>query len=204
MGRAQIWHKVFQAWKHSNGIGSPFNSFAPPFVTLLSRHTFAAKPLIALTSYLVGTFLTGRTGLVIFKFPVLQWIPVVSGASDLSSNFRTFTDKLLNTSTHWGLVTHICVSRLPIINSDNGLSPGRRHAIFWTNAGILLIEPLGTISVNYQSKFIPFHSRKYIWKCRLGNVSHVVSSVKLKLGTFLLGGSPWIIFWLCFIESLHS
>ena len=46
--------------------------------------------------------------------------------------------------THWGRVTHICVSQLIIIGSDNGLSPGRRQAITWTNAGILLIEPLGT------------------------------------------------------------
>ena len=28
--------------------------------------------------------------------------------------------------------------------SDNGLSPDRRQAIIWTNAGILLIGPLGT------------------------------------------------------------
>ena len=28
--------------------------------------------------------------------------------------------------------------------SDNGLSPGRRQAIIWTNAGILLIGPLGS------------------------------------------------------------
>ena len=46
--------------------------------------------------------------------------------------------------THWGRVTHICVTKLTIIGSDNGLSPGRRQAIIWTNAGILLIEPLGT------------------------------------------------------------
>ena len=46
--------------------------------------------------------------------------------------------------THWGRVTHICVSNLAIIGSDNGLSPGRRQAIIWTNAGILLIGPLGT------------------------------------------------------------
>ena len=49
--------------------------------------------------------------------------------------------------THWGRVTHICVSELTIIGSDNGLSPGRRQAIIWNNAGLLLIEPLGT-SVN--------------------------------------------------------
>ena len=43
-----------------------------------------------------------------------------------------------------GRVTHIYVSNLIIIGSDNGLLPGRHQAIIWTNAGILLIEPLGT------------------------------------------------------------
>ena len=47
-------------------------------------------------------------------------------------------------STHWGQVTHICISKLPILGSDNGLSPGRHQAIISTNAGILLIWPLGT------------------------------------------------------------
>ena len=46
--------------------------------------------------------------------------------------------------THWGRVTHTCVSNITIISSDNGLSPGRRQAIIWTNAGILLIGSLGT------------------------------------------------------------
>ena len=46
--------------------------------------------------------------------------------------------------THWDRVTHICVSKLTSIGSDNGLLPGRRQAIIWTNAGILLIGPLGT------------------------------------------------------------
>ena len=46
--------------------------------------------------------------------------------------------------THWGRVTHICVGKLTNIGSDNGLSPGWRQAINWTNAGILLIGHLGT------------------------------------------------------------
>ena len=46
--------------------------------------------------------------------------------------------------THWGRATHICVSKLTIIGSENGLSPGRRQAIIWTNDGILLIGPFGT------------------------------------------------------------
>ena len=41
-------------------------------------------------------------------------------------------------------MTHICVSKLAIIGSDNGLSPGRRQAVICTNAGMLLIGPLGT------------------------------------------------------------
>ena len=41
-------------------------------------------------------------------------------------------------------MTHIRVSKLAIIGSDNGLSPGRRQAIIRTNAGILWIGHLGT------------------------------------------------------------
>ena len=41
-------------------------------------------------------------------------------------------------------MTHICVGKLTIIGSDNGLSPWRRQAIIWTNAGLLLIRQLGT------------------------------------------------------------
>ena len=46
--------------------------------------------------------------------------------------------------THWGRETHICVSKISIIGSDNGLSPGRRQAIIWTKAGILSIGSIGT------------------------------------------------------------
>ena len=46
--------------------------------------------------------------------------------------------------THWGRVTHIFVSELTIIGSDNGLSPGRPQAIIWTNDGLLSIGPLRT------------------------------------------------------------
>ena len=41
-------------------------------------------------------------------------------------------------------MTHICVSKLTITGADNGLSPDQRQAIICTNAGILLIGPLGT------------------------------------------------------------
>ena len=54
------------------------------------------------------------------------------------------------------LVTCRVVKFLKLIwSSDNGLSPGRRQAIIWTNAGILLIGSLGTnfseISIGIQT-----------------------------------------------------
>ena len=68
----------------------------------------------------------------------------------------TYTEKILIKSlTHWGRVTHICVGKLTIICSDNGLSPERRQVIIWTNAEILLIGPLETnfseISIGIQT-----------------------------------------------------
>ena len=38
----------------------------------------------------------------------------------------------------------MCFSKINIISSDNGLSPGRRQAIIWTNSGMLLVGLLGT------------------------------------------------------------
>ena len=62
---------------------------------------------------------------------------------------------MLDLLTHWGRVTHVCVSKLTISDSDNGLSPGLRQAIIWTNARILLIGSLGTnfseISIGIQT-----------------------------------------------------
>ena len=53
-----------------------------------------------------------------------------------------------------GQVRHICVTKLIIIGSNNGLSPGRRQAIIWTNDGILLIWSLGT---NFSEMLIGIH-----------------------------------------------
>ena len=48
-------------------------------------------------------------------------------------------------------MTHICIGKPTIIGSDNGSAPGRRQAIIWTNAGILLIGPLG---INFNEMLI--------------------------------------------------
>ena len=62
--------------------------------------------------------------------------------------------------THWGQVMHICVSKLTIIGSDNGLSPGRRQAIIWANAGILLIRTWGTNFSEILSEIRAFSFKK--------------------------------------------
>ena len=72
---------------------------------------------------------------------------------------------------YWGRVAHICVIKLIIIGSDNDLSPGRRQAIIWTNAVILLIGPLGTnfseISMEIHiSSFKKTHLKMSSAKCR--------------------------------------
>ena len=73
--------------------------------------------------------------------------------------------------THWGRATHIWVGKLTIIGSDNGLSPGRRQAIIWTNAGILFIGPLGTnfseilLKIHIHSHFIQENAfENVVWK----------------------------------------
>ena len=62
--------------------------------------------------------------------------------------------------THWGRATHICVGNLTIIGSNNGLSPGRRQAIIWTNDGILLIRPLGTKFSEISIEILTFSFKK--------------------------------------------
>ena len=53
-------------------------------------------------------------------------------------------------------MTHVCVGKLTIIGSDNGLSPGRRQAIIWTNDEMLLIRTLRTNFSEILSKIQTF------------------------------------------------
>ena len=93
---------------------------------------------------------------------------------DLRQPWKSLPPRRWDHLTHWGRVTHICVSNLTIISSVNGLSPGRYQAIIWTNAGILLLDPDEQTTVKSSSIFKHFHSRKCVWKCHLGNGGHFV------------------------------
>ena len=71
--------------------------------------------------------------------------------------------------THWGRVTHICIGKLTMIGSDNCLSPGRRQAVIWTHAGILLIRTLGTNFSETLSKIHSFSCKKMHLKMSSAN-----------------------------------
>ena len=71
--------------------------------------------------------------------------------------------------TRWGWVMHICVSKLTTIGSDNDLSHGRRQAIIWPNAGILLIGPLGTNFSEILIEIWTFSFKKMHLKMSSGN-----------------------------------
>ena len=75
---------------------------------------------------------------------------------------------LNSTLSHWGRVTHIYVSKLTIIGSENGLSPGRRQTIIWTNAGILLIRTPGTNFSEIISEMHAFSFKKMHLKMSSG------------------------------------
>ena len=71
-------------------------------------------------------------------------------------------------------MTQICVSKLTIIGRDNGLSPGWRQAIVWTNAGILIIstsetkfsEVLSEIqTVSFRKMHLKMSSAKWLQFC---------------------------------------
>ena len=65
---------------------------------------------------------------------------------------------------HLDQVTHVCVIKLTIIGSDNGLSPGRRQAIIRNNVGILLIWSSATHFGEILSEMHTFSSMKIYLK----------------------------------------
>ena len=93
------------------------------------------------------------------------------------------------------LMPDICISKLTITGSDNGLSPGRRQAIIWTNAGILLIGPLGT---NFSQVLIEIHKFSFK-KMRLK-----VSSVKWRPCCLGLNVLTSIDLWACITNNTNK
>ena len=101
--------------------------------------------------------------------------------------------------THWGRVTHICVSKLTIIDSDNGLSPDRRQAIIWINAGILLIGPLGTNFSEILIEILTFSSKKM--RLKVSCVKQRPSCLGLNVLRYVQNCVP---IWHCFLYYPQS
>ena len=115
-----------------------------------------------------NTYCTGHT---------VDFLHIFADIIDKSTKTIPFRfQEIFVTLTHWGPVTHICVSKLTIIGSDNGLSPCRRQAIIWTNAGILLIRPLGTNFSEILIEINTFSFKKIHLKMSSGNGDHFVSA----------------------------
>ena len=118
--------------------------------------------------------------------------------------------------THWGRVTHICVNALTIIGSDNGLSPGRRQAIIWTNAGILLTNfseiLVKTQIFSFRKMHMKMSSGKWRPFCLGLNVLKDVQ-VLAKRSTLLLNKAldcnsciclPWNIQWIIVYHEMYT
>ena len=93
--------------------------------------------------------------------------------------------------------TYICASKITIIGLDNGLnlSPGRRQAIIWTNARILLFGSLRTTfgemlieiyKFSFKKMFLKMSSGKWQPFCLSPNVLRIWSiSLHLSLPRFI-------------------
>ena len=90
------------------------------------------------------------------------------------------------TLPQWGRVTHIFVSKLTIIGSDNGLSSGWHQAIIWINDGIMSIGPLGTNLSEIFIKIDAFSFKKIlfenvVWKMVAILPGHFVSALMCQI-----------------------
>ena len=108
----------------------------------------------------------------------------------ISEVLTTISQELLNISildmslkitnlrlTHWGRVTHICVGKLSIIGSDNGLSPGRRQAIIWKKCSNIVNWTLrNKVQWNLNPNSYIFIQENVSEKYRLESSGHFVSA----------------------------
>ena len=125
------------------------------------------------------------------QHPVLRILWLIRMKTAGIYGYRSGPDAL----THWGRVTHICVSKLSIIGSDDGLSLGQRQAIIWTKAGILLFLPLGT---NFNEMLIEIHTFS-VKKMHLKMSSAKWQPFCLSLNVFV-----WLLYCMQYIGPCYS
>ena len=102
-------------------------------------------------------------------------------------------------------MTHICVGKLIIIGSDNGLLSDRRQAIIWTNAGILLIGPLGTDFSEILIEIVTFSFNKMHLKMSSGKWRPFCLGLNvLKNKLYMLGNLYLRHVWLFVCSTSHK
>ena len=107
---------------------------------------------------------------VITYMMMLHEIPLCPPAAALGCLCTRWPSSWYNVRNFiWGRVTHVSVGNLTNTGLNNGLSPVRRQAIIWTNAGILLIEPLGTNFGENSIEILAFLFHKMCLKVSSGN-----------------------------------
>ena len=122
----------------------------------VSFPVLSSSDLPVLSSCVVEQFTTKLDCELPWPIKDLSWLAPV--ATKLMTGYLELEDCTINvrrTRNQWDRVTHVCVGELTIIGSDNGLSPGRRQAIIWTNDGILLTRSLG---INFSEISIEIHT----------------------------------------------
>ena len=149
-----IWHNIVYSIR-------PDSRFAPS--------QWETPSLCNDVSHLLGASLESALSMTVMK---VEDLPIAHN-SFFVRHLRVFRGNR-PPLTHWGRVTHICVSKLTIIGSDNDLSPSQCQAKFWTNAGILSIQTLATNFSEILSEIHTFSLKKCISKCCLPNGGNFV------------------------------
>ena len=99
-------------------------------------------------------------------------------------------------------MTHKCVGKLTIIGSDNGLSPGRRQAIIWTNAGILLSGHLGTYFSEKLIKIQTFSLKKI--RLKMSSAKCCPFRIGLNVLSIAQRGMNFSIYYWCDVFTIDS
>ena len=101
--------------------------------------------------------------------------------------------------THWGRVTHMYVSIIAIIDSDNGLSPARYQAMIWIIAGILLNGPPGTIFSEIVIEFHTFPYKKVHFK--MSSINWLPFTIVLNVLMSLMNIDKCLKKYACYMED---
>ena len=171
--QAIIWANVNQVlWHHTASLGHNELTVAIPMIVVYRNMISQENKFLILISNhcdVVTPHAIAHLDQHWFKLWFVGWC----------QQTITWTNTNLLSLTHWGGVTHICVT-----------NQGWRQAIIWTNTGILLIGPLGTkfseiLIEIYTCSFKKMHLKMLSGKCQPFCLSlNMLTSLRILSKTF--------------------